>query len=198
MTVLEIHQIIETETNQTIGEDNTQITVHETIQTLDERIINITKDHLTFPRTEIVIIKIDKIKLLSHRIKTIHNINSHNKSIKVAHLNIKDKSTKYNQLKKPNQTLPVLIIQTENSELQLNHISCESTDDESEAENTNSINILQNENEYETPIESSYYQNINKLYQNSDNTQNTIDYTKQAVQVQRKFKYKQYISEYNK
>ena len=46
MTVLEIHQIIETETNQTIGEGKTQITVHETIQTLDQTIINITKRSL--------------------------------------------------------------------------------------------------------------------------------------------------------
>ena len=40
--------------------------------------------------------------------------------------------------------------------------------------------MLQNENEYETPIESSYYQNNQNHSQNSDKTQNITDYTEQA------------------
>ena len=40
--------------------------------------------------------------------------------------------------------------------------------------------MLQNENEYETPIESNYYQNNHNHSQNSDKTQNITDYTEQA------------------
>ena len=58
----------------------------------------------------------------------------HNKTIEVVHLNIKDKLTKYNQLKKLNQTPPVLI--TQKPQLHLYHVFCESSDNESETENT--------------------------------------------------------------
>ena len=111
VTVLEVPHINETETNQTIGIKNIQITDHETIQIIDQTIIIITKDQVTIPRTEFLIIQIDKENILSHRIEILHNINIHNKTIEVAHLNIKETSTRYNQLKKPNQTLSVLIPQ---------------------------------------------------------------------------------------
>ena len=58
------------------------------------------------------------------------------------------------------QSDPSGIDHTGNSKLQLNHIHCESTNDENETENTLSKNMLHIENEYETPIDSNYYQNM--------------------------------------
>ena len=69
----------------------------------------------------------------------------------------------------------------ENTELQLNHINCESTDDESETENTFPINMLQIESEHETPIESNFYQNNEHNSQNPDNTQKVTVYTEQEL-----------------
>ena len=66
---------------------------------------------MTIPRTEMLIIQIDKEVIFNQRIEIIHDIKIHNKTIEVVHLNIKDKLTKYNQLKKRNQTLTVLITQ---------------------------------------------------------------------------------------
>ena len=66
-------------------------------------------------------------------------------------------------------------------ELQLNHIHCESTDDESETENTLSIKTLQINNEYETPNNSNFYQK-NKNFDNletSGNKQIATDLTNQ-------------------
>ena len=110
-TVLEIHHTIETETIQTTETDNIKITDHETIQTIDQTLIIIIIDHVTILKNEIQIIQVDKEIFLNHRTEIKHNIKTHNKSIEVVHLNIKDKLTKYNQLKKLNQTLPVLITQ---------------------------------------------------------------------------------------
>ena len=68
------------------------------------------------------------------------------------------KLIKYNQLKKSTSDPPG-IDRTESSELHLNHIQCEYTDDESETENPLSINMLHIKEENETIIESNYYQN---------------------------------------
>ena len=70
---------------------------------------------------------------------------------------------------------------TETTELHLNHVICKSTDDESETEIFFSINILQIENEYETQLESNYYQNNYNNLQNPDNVQEKIDYTEQKL-----------------
>ena len=66
-------------------------------------------------------------------------------------------------------------------ELHLNHVTCESTDDGSESENTLSKKLLQIKNEYETPIESNYYQNNNSHLQNPDNIHEIADYTEQEI-----------------
>ena len=50
------------------------------------------------------------------------------------------------------QSDPPGIDNPENSELKLNHMHCESTDDKSETENTLSINMNNTKNEYETTI----------------------------------------------
>ena len=83
----------------------------ETTETIDQTKIIITLDHVKPPITEILITQTDQENILSHHIEILHNIKIHNKTIEEAHLNIKDKSSKYNQLKKPNQTLLVLITQ---------------------------------------------------------------------------------------
>ena len=41
--------------------------------------------------------------------------------------------------------------------------------------------MLQIENEYETPIESNYYQNNHYHFQNPDNPQKVTDYTEQEL-----------------
>ena len=53
---------------------------------------------------------------------------------------------------------------TESTELQLNHINCESTDSESDTENTILVNMIEVENDYETvtyekPFHSYVYEN---------------------------------------
>ena len=72
---------------------------------------------------------------------------------------------------------------TESSELQLNHKNCESRDDESETENTLSLNMLHIIEEYKTPNESNYYHNhetfVNFYEQNK--THNLTDYNKQEI-----------------
>ena len=60
-------------------------------------------------------------------------------------------------------------------------MNCKSTVDESDTEKTPLRNMLHIENEYETPFESNYFQNNNYQFQNSDNTQNIINYTEQAL-----------------
>ena len=101
----------QTGTIQTLEIDNTQIINRENIQTKDQTMIIITIDHVKIPRTKILIVQIDKETILSHHMGILCNIKIHKKTIEVAHPNIEDKSTKYSQLKKPNQNLPVLITQ---------------------------------------------------------------------------------------
>ena len=64
-TVLEVPHITETETTKPKGIDITQMKDHEFIQRIDQTIKIITIDHVTFPRTEILIIQIDKKILLA-------------------------------------------------------------------------------------------------------------------------------------
>ena len=97
-TVLQVLQIKDTETIQTIGTGNIKITDHETIQTKDQTIIIITIDRVTNLRIDFQINKNDKKLFLNHR-----NIKIQNKTNEVVHLNIKNKLTKYHQLKKHNQ-----------------------------------------------------------------------------------------------
>ena len=79
---------------------------------------------------------------------------------------------------------PSGINNTEKSELLLNHVNCESTDDESETEHMLPLNMLQIENEYETPIDSKFYRNNKNFsnFENSDKTQNITDYTEQELE----------------
>ena len=83
----------------------------ETIQTIDQTLIIITIDHVTMLKIDIQVIQVDQEIFLNHRTELTHNIRTHNRAIEVVLLNIKDKLTKNNQLKKLNHTLPVLITQ---------------------------------------------------------------------------------------
>ena len=87
------------------------MTDHETIRTKDQTIMIITIDHVTILRIEIKIIKINKEIFLNHCTEKTHDIKIHSKTIEVVHPYLKDKLTKYNQLKQLNQTLAVLITQ---------------------------------------------------------------------------------------
>ena len=78
-TVLENPHTKETETTQTIGIDNIQITDHETIQTIDQTITIITIDHVTILKTELLINQIDNENILNQRIE-IFSINAYTKS----------------------------------------------------------------------------------------------------------------------
>ena len=181
---LETPHTIETEINQ-IETDSIKITDHETTQTMnqttiDQITITITSDQVTILKLEIRNIIIDKEIFFCqspHRNNTQYQ-NSH-QNYRSSTPKHQSQITKYNQLKKLNQTLPALITQT--TELQLNHVTCKSTDNETETENILSINMLQVENEYETPIESNYYQNNQDSFQNPDNIQELINYTEQEL-----------------
>ena len=66
---------------------------------------------------------------------------------------------------------PPGIDNTENNELQLNHINCESTDTESDTDNTISVNMITVENDYEPiiyeqPFSSHKYENQLELLHN--------------------------------
>ena len=78
---------------------------------MDQTIMIITIDQVTVLRTEIKIIKMDEENFLNHCTEKTHNIKLHSKTIEVVHPYLKDKLTKYNQLKQLNQTLPLLITQ---------------------------------------------------------------------------------------
>ena len=121
MIDLETLHIIEIEITPTIGIETIQLieiikikildhgiilTTDQTIK--DQNIISIKIDHATIHRTEIQ--RTDKEFTLNHRIGITHVIKVHYKIIEVVHLNIKGKSSKYKQLKKPNQTPLALII----------------------------------------------------------------------------------------
>ena len=90
--------------------------------------------------------------------------------------------TLINQVQSTNEPSPdpPVNVYTIISELQLNHINCESTDDENETENTLIKNMLKIEHEYEKPNESNYYQNdytkldLQEIRNNQDNTKYTL------------------------
>ena len=84
--------------------------------------------------------------ILNHHIKIILNFSTRKlKIIKAMHQKIK----KFNPVQFINETNsdPPGIDNTETSELQLNHIHCEATDDESDTENTFNINMIKVEKE---------------------------------------------------
>ena len=156
---IEIIQIIDLETPHTIGVEIILTIEKEAIQTIENLDINIIDQALFKQQIKILqlskqihgtkaqAITTDKETTLNHHIGITHLIKIHNKNIGVIHSNIKDKSIKYNQLKKLKQTPGV--DNHESIELQLNNINCEFTDIDSDTENTISINLIDVENDYE-------------------------------------------------
>ena len=87
-------------------------------------------------------------------------------------------------------TRPSDIDDTGNSELQLSHIHCKTTDDESETKRILLRNILQVDNEYEIPIDENYYQNnasISNLEKPND-SQNQTKYIPKTIKNSSKMK----------
>ena len=162
------------ETIQTIGIEVTPTIEIRTIQTTDQEIthiidqiikgqmITIIIDHKIFHKTEIQATTIDTEIIPSHSIGIITVTPILDIDTEVTHQNIKDTSTKCKQMKKQLQSPSYF--NTENKELQLNHINCESTDTESDIDNTISVNMITVKNDYEPiiyeqPFSSHIYEN---------------------------------------
>ena len=81
-------------------------------------------------------------------------------------------------------SLILTICNAKSSELQLSHIHCETIDHESDSKNMLLINMLQIENEHETRVDSSYYQNnVNKSNpEEPNNNQYTKNHTPHFVE----------------
>ena len=145
---IEAIQTIETNVTKTIYQE----IIHTTNLIISELItITIKIDHEIIHKKGIQIITINKEIILNLLIGIIIVILIPNTSIEATHQNIKDKLIKDKQLKKQLQTPPG-IDKTESTELQLNHINCESTDSESDTDNAISINMTTVENDYEPII----------------------------------------------
>ena len=106
---------------------------HETIQTTDQTLIIITKDHVTVPGIEILITQTDREIILSHHTRILYKMKTHKKNYRSS---TPKHQRQINQVPSAEelQSDPPGFDNTENSELQLYHIICESTDDESETE----------------------------------------------------------------
>ena len=89
-----------------------------------------------------------------------------------------------NQVQSTNETRPYPpgIDNTETSELQLNHIHFESTDDKSDTKSTLIINKFETNHEYKKPIESNYYKNDSINFQETKNSQATMNYTPHTIE----------------
>ena len=93
---IEVTPTIKTEIIQMIETINIKITHHEIIQIIDQTIKDrikkfITKDHVTFHRTEIPTIKTDREIIPKYHIGKTQVIKIRSNTIGVVHLNIKDK-----------------------------------------------------------------------------------------------------------
>ena len=181
-------QTIDHVIHHTIEKGITQITEIEVIQTTE---LNVTKtiDQETIPTTDLIIKETITITIIGH--ETTHQIGIPNitieeiilnpliettivtlipnTNIEKTHRNISDKLIRYKQLKKQLQ-IPLVQIPPESTEVQLNHINCESTDSESDTNHTISVNMITVENDYEPiiyeqPFSSHIYENQWELLQ---------------------------------
>ena len=119
-----IHRVIEIEIIQTKETEMIQITDKETTPRIDQISTIKIMDPVITPEIDTTITQGDSKTTLSHHIDLTLNIQNHNKTTEVVHQYTTDKLTKYNQQKKLNQT-----DNTQSSDLQLNHVQCETTDD---------------------------------------------------------------------
>ena len=115
ITEIETIQIIETELIQTIEIKITQTINPEITHIIDQTITDqttiIKTDHETIHKIEIQVIITDIEIILNHHIEIITITIILNIATEVVHPNIKDVLTKYNQIKKQNQTPQVLMTQ---------------------------------------------------------------------------------------
>ena len=93
---------------------------------------------MTIPEKENLIIQKDKEIILSHHTKKHQNIKQHFKRVTPKHQTLIRQVQSTEEI----QTDPPGIENTENLELRLNRINCKSTNEESETENTLSIDML--------------------------------------------------------
>ena len=182
-----IIQTINHEIHHTIGIETTQIIGIEVIQTTETRITRTINQGIThiIDRTitdQTIITKTDRE--IIHKIDTqviiivIEIIPNHHTGIiitiiiliiatEVVHLNIQ---RHINQVQSNPETTsdPPGIDDAVTDTLQLNQINCESSDSESDAENTLSINMIKVENDYEPVIyEELFHHTYMKINQNS-------------------------------
>ena len=181
-------QTIDHVIHHTIEIETTQITEIEVIQTTE---INVTKtiDQETIPTTDLIIKETITITIIGHEttqkigipIITIEEIILNpliettivtlipNTNIEVTRRNISDKNNQAQATEETTSNRPG-IDNTESTELQLNHIKCESTDSEKDTNNTISVNMITVENDYEPiiydqPFSSHIYKNRLELLQ---------------------------------
>ena len=155
MIYQEFHYTIDTEIIPTIGTEVIQIIVmnnltvdHEIIQTIDQ----ITKDlfttiiqmdHEKNHNIGTQTITIDKETTLNHLIEITHVIQILKTNIEL----IQKHQRQINQVQTTDETNSD---PPETTELKINHINYESTDSESVIENTLLVNLIKDENDYET------------------------------------------------
>ena len=172
----EIHHTIGIETTPIIGKEVIQTTETRITQTINQGITHIIDRTIT---DQTIITKTDRE--IIHKIDiqviiiVIESIPNHHTgiiitiiiliiAIEVVHLNINDILIKYN-------LDTTGIDDTITDTLQLNQINCGSSDSESDAENTLSINMIKVENDYEPviyeqPFSSHIYENQSELLHN--------------------------------
>ena len=132
-------------------------------------LVIITKiDQETIHKMETQAITIDKEIIPNLLTGIITAIQIHNIDIEVTHQSIKDKLVK--QITEESTSDPPGTDDIGNTELQLNHINCESTDNESDTNNTISVIMIAVKNDYEPiiyeqPFSSHIYENQLELLQ---------------------------------
>ena len=158
-----IHHTIEIETTRITDIDVFQITETNVTKTTDQETIHITDliiretktittiGHETTHKTGIPTITIEEI-ILNPLID--RNNNRYHDSQHKYRSNTPKHQRQINQVQTTEETSsdPPGIDNTESTELQLNHINCESTDSESDTNNTSSVNMITVENDYEPII----------------------------------------------
>ena len=164
---VEVIPTIETKAIQII-EINYIITDDEIIQTTDQinkdLIITIIKpDYEKIYKVGIQTITIDKETTLNH-LKEITHVVQILKNKYRSNRPIHQRQVNQVQTTGQKNSDPPGIDNTETTELQLNHVNCESTDSENDTENTILINMIKVENDYETvtyeqPFHSHIYEN---------------------------------------
>ena len=167
ITGIEVIRTIEIRITRTIDREIT----HIIDQIITDQMTIIKTDHGIIHKIEIQVIIINIEIIPSHHIGIITIIIILNIDTEVVHQNIKEIIIKYSKMKKQPTSDPPGIDDTGSNELQLNQINCGSSDTESDTENTISVNMITDENDYEPiiyeqPFTSHIYENQLELLHN--------------------------------